>query len=142
MTVNQKVTGTASSMAGGLAFGGFISLAVTITGAILCGFLVSGEMIPESGIGYGSMVILLGASVLGAAAAAGKIKHRRLFVCGMSGVIYYGTLLAITALFFGGQYQGMGVTALVVLAGCGIVILLGMKQGRRGVRRRNKIRHR
>ena len=36
-------------------------------------------------------------------------------MCLAAGGGYYLCLLAITALFFGGQYQGVGVTALMVL---------------------------
>jgi hypothetical protein len=45
-----------------------------------------------------------------------------------SGAGYYLTLLAMTALFFGGQYQGMGVTLGLVLAGAGTATLLSVKR--------------
>ena len=95
---------------------------------------------PQTAIGYGAMIILLAASTIGASISAWKIKRLRLQVCLLSGVAYYAALLCITALFFGGQYQGMGVTALVVLAGTGVAILLSTREkktrkyrkGRRG----------
>lgn len=142
MVVNQKVTGRASSMAGGLAVGGSTSLAVTLAGSVLCAVLVSREMIAETAIGYCALAILLMASFVGTSVAVGKIKHRRLYVCVLSGVIYYAALLALTALFFGGQYQGMRVTAMAVSTGCAIVILLDVGQGRSGRSRRHKIKHR
>lgn len=142
MVVNRKVTGTASSMPAGLALGLCASLAVTIVGSILAANLVLRETIPENGIGYCSMVILLLSSVLGAVVSVNRIKHRRLYVCALSGVVYYGALLATTALFFGGQYQGMGVTAMMVLAGCGAVALLGLKGEKKGSSRGQKFKHR
>lgn len=129
-------------MPAGLALGGLVSLAVTIAGSILAANLVLKEMISADSIGYCSMVILLLSSMLGSAAAVKRIKHRRLYVCGLSAIIYYTTLLGVTALFFGGQYQGMGVTALVVLAGSGTVALLGAKQEKSHTRRRSKMKHR
>lgn len=138
MVINRKVTGTASSMPVGLALGGCVALAVTILGSILAANLVLREMIPENSIGYCAMIILLVSSFVSATVSAARIKHRRLYVCLLSGVIYYALLLAITALFFGGQYQGMGVTALVVAAGCGTAVLMGQSGGKKRFARGNK----
>ena len=44
----------------------------------------------------------------------------------------YLLLLSIAALFFGGQYEGMGVTAFVILGGCLAVVLLGLKGEQKG----------
>lgn len=142
MTVNKKVTGTASSMAGGLALGAAISLGVTLIGAWISAFLIAKETLAESSIGYCAMVIIFLGALVGSSVAIGRIKTRRGYVCAASGAIYYGLLLSMTALFFGGQYTGMGVTALIVLAACGTVLLMGLKQGRGAASRRHKIRHR
>ena len=142
MVVNKKVTGTASSMGGGLALGGVISLVITILGALLCAGLISGEKIAESSIGYCSMVIILLSSIFGSLVAVMKIKHRRVYVCVLSGVIYFGSLLAATALFFGGQYQGMGVTGLLIAGGCMVTVLLGLKKEKGRTARKVKIRSR
>ena len=127
MVANRKVTGTASSMPVGFTMGTLASLIVTFAGAALSGYLISREVLEESSIGYCAMVLILLSAVLGAAIAVGRIKRRRVFVCAISGVIYFGILLSMTALFFGGQYQGTGVTALLVLGGCTLVALLGLR---------------
>lgn len=119
-----------------------MNLLITITGAIISAWLIGNEKIPEQSIGYCSMFILLAASFLGAWIAAAKIKHRRLYISILSGLIYYCILLAVTALFFGGQYQAMGVTALVVLAGCMSAALIGLKGERGGRRRAGKRKYR
>lgn len=142
MTANQKVTGRASSMPGGLALGACVNLLITIIGAMFCGWLIGNEKAPEQSIGYCSMFILLAASFLGARTAAAKIKHRILYVSILSGIIYYCSLLAITALFFGGMYQGMGVTALVIMAGCISAALIGQKGERRSRRGKKRMNHR
>ena len=128
MTVNRKVTGTAVSMPAGIAIGCVVSLLLTLAGSSLAAKLISDEILKDTAIGYGSMLIVLLASALGAVTAISKVKRRYLQVCLLSGVSYYGLLLCITALFFGGQYQGMGVTAMLVLAGVGSVVLLGTKE--------------
>lgn len=142
MVSNQKVTGKAMSLPAGLALGGIISLSVTILGAVIAGKMIDGEVMAQNAVGYAAMVILLLAALLGAVTASGNIKRQKMAVCIGSGVVYYGTLLAITALFFGGQYQGMGVTALMILAGCGLAILYEVKAEGKGSRKRKKIRHR
>ena len=127
MVVNQKVSGRSKPMAVGLAIGTVISLIVTLLGAcIIANLVLSGKMVAET-IGYGAMLIVLFASALGAWISAGLIKRRWMVVCLGTGGSYYLVLLAITALFFGGQYQGLGVTVLLVLGGCGAVGLLGLR---------------
>ena len=140
MTANQKITGRASSIPGGLALGGLISMIITVAGAMVSAWLIGNEKIREEQIGYCSMFILLASSFFGAWAASEKIKHRRLYVCILSGIIYYGLLLSITALFFGGQYQAMGVTAIVIFGSSMCAALVRPKGKRRS--RSGNARHR
>lgn len=130
MVVNRKVTGKAASMPGGLALGGALSLGVTILLAMVTAMLVDNGAMEEKSIGYAALVILLLSSALGSAVAAARIKRQRLVVCIAAGAVYYVLLLSMTALFFGGQYTGMGVTALAVLGGSGVVCIAGAGQGR------------
>lgn len=140
MTVNRKVTGTISTMPGGLAMGWGVSLAATLVGSALTAWLISGEKMAQTSVGYASLIILLMSAVLGAAVSWGRIRHRRMLVCLLSGTIYFLTLLCVTALFFGGQYQGIGVTALAVLGGSLGYGLLGLRGKKSGYSRRRKIR--
>lgn len=138
MVANRKVTGKAMSMPAGIGTGLGISGSITLIGSAVIAWLISGEHLAESAIGYGAMVILLLSSAAGSWAAVLLIKHRRMLVCLISGASYFLLLLACTALFFGGQYQGIGMTALLILAGCGIVILLGLKGEKSGGAARHK----
>ena len=140
MVTTKKATGRAMSIPGGLALSAAVSLGVTLILSAVVAKMVDAELMGEGAIGYGSLATLLTASISGAAFAAMKIKRQRLMVCLLSGLVYYITLLGITALFFGGQYQGMGITALVIAGGCGTVILMGMKQGKgKEIRHRKKL---
>ena len=135
MTMNQKPTGTAMSMPAGLAVGGIWSLVVTIGLSAVIAKLIDGEIVEQGSIGYFVISILLIASITGALQSFRKIKRRRMLVCLISGLIYFCVLLSITALCFGGQYQGIGVTGLVVLCGSSCAGLMGLrekKQGRTG----------
>lgn len=126
----------AKSMPIGLALGVVLGLILTIGGAVLTSYLIISGKIGEQAMGYCAIIIILLSSSIGALLAACLVKRRWLVVCLGVGGIYYLLLLAITALFFGGQYQGMGVTALAVLGGCGAVGLLGLNHGNRPQKRR------
>lgn len=132
MVKNRKVTGRAMGMPLGLAVGAGVSMGCTLVLSVLTAKVLDCQWMPESKVGYAALGILLLSTILGAEAAWGRIRRRRLLVCGASAGIYYGLLLCVTALFFGGQYTGMGVTALVIAGGCAVCILMGnrRKQGR------------
>lgn len=138
MTVNQKPTGRAMSMPAGLFVGAMASLGITVLAAAFLAKLVDMETLAWDNIGYGIVVLLLLASFFGALTAYSRIKRQRLLVCTVSGVIYFGILLAITALFFGGQYEAVGVTAALIFGGSTCAWLLGLRGG--GRKSRGKIR--
>lgn len=116
-------------MPAGLVFGAAVSLGITLISAAILAKLVDMERLAWENIGYGIMILLLLASFFGSMAAYAKIKRQRMLVCAVSGVIYFGMLLSITALFFGGQYDSIGVTAGLVLAGSIAAGLLGLRGG-------------
>ena len=76
-------------------------------------------------------IVIIGGVAAGAKAAA-KIKRLRTQVCLITGGVYYLILLALTALFFDGRYQSMGVTAIFALVGCGLSALVGIKEKKKG----------
>lgn len=131
MVSNRKVTGKASTIPVGIMLGLGVSMLITVAGAAAAAWLISSEVTAQDSIGYLSAAVLVLSSAAGALAAAGKIKRMRLQMCIAFGVCYYLTLLAMTALFFGGQYEGMGVTAVAVALGCAGGALAGMKAGSR-----------
>ena len=137
---NRKMKGAAQSMPIALSLGLAVSIAVTLTLSAAIAYLVLNETINESAIGYGVMSTVLTSALFGAMIAASAAKRRRLFVCFVSGVIYYLALLSVTALFFGGQYEGMGVTGLLVFGGVGTAALIGGKRETNGGRKRRKVR--
>ncbi|MBQ7415635.1 MAG: hypothetical protein IJW14_01195 [Oscillospiraceae bacterium] len=138
MVVNRKVTGKAMSMPAGLVIGWIVSMVLTILGALAIALLILSEKLGVEAIGYGAIVTLILAAATGAWLAAMLIKRRWMIVCLGTGGIYYLTLLAITALFFGGQYQGIGVTALAILSGSGAVGFLGLKGENTGRKKSKK----
>ena len=130
--VTKRKQGT-NSKAGILMVGTIVSMAVMLVGAAICAALISAETIPAEAMGYCTLGILLISAFAGAAVAAGKGIEKRLYMSLGIGGAYMVVLFAISALFFGGQYEGIGVTALVVLSGCVLPVLLGMNR-RKGVK--------
>lgn len=129
MVANQKVTGKATSIPGGIGIAATVSMLITLLTCCILAWLVVTERVGENAIGYCAMMILLVSSFVGAVIAAVKIKHRKMMVCVLSGCAYFLCLLACTALFFGGQYHGVGVSALLILAGSVAAALTDMRKG-------------
>lgn len=130
-------------MGAGLLQGSCVGLGTTLVLAMLTAKLVDMGTLRVTAIGYCAIGILLASSFLSAVIATGRIKRQKMLVCGISGLIYYCILLGMTALFFDGQYRGMGVTALMVVCGVGLAVLTVNRQGRgagKGKRRKHPYR--
>ena len=138
MIINRKATGRASSMPIGVLAGGTCAFAGTMLTSAVLAKLVDMEIIPQDKIGYGIMVLLLLCAFLGANEACRRVKRQYLIVSAISAGFYYSMLLSVTALFFGGQYSGMGVTAVLVL--CGSLLAVFLRSGNREGIKRRKIR--
>ncbi len=142
MITNHKPTGRAMSMSGGLASGGITSLGFTLLYVFVLAKALDMQVIAWEKIGYYIMVMLVLSSALGAIVSVSRIKRQRLMVSFLSGIIYFAILMSITALFFGGQYEAVGITALLILAGAVCVGLLGIRKNRGGKRKIAVKRHR
>ena len=138
--IKASGSGRAKSIPAGLALGAGVSMGVTVLGSAVAAWMILGGVMPQEWVGYCAMVILLAGAVSGAAAAVNATKRLRGQVGLASGGLYFLCLLGMTALFFGGQYRGMGVTALMVFCGCALVIMLAPGGANRaGCRRRKKL---
>lgn len=142
MVRNHKVTGTSSSIPVGITLGVLTALSVSLAGAAVTAYLMNGQMIDQNRIGIAVLIILVVAAAGGALLAMWRIKRLRMQMCLLTGLCYYLALLGMTALFFGGQYQGMGVAALAVLLGSGMVAFLGMKEKKVGKTKHKKAAYR
>ena len=102
-----------------------VSLAVMLMSAGICAAMVSSGMIAVCNERYCAAWILLISSVTGSSIIRGKgnalFDIRRLIM----GVGYFGILIAINAVMFDGQYEGVIVSVIVVLTGCFLPLLTG-----------------
>lgn len=124
MTASIRHTGKSTSVPGGLAIAASVSMAVTLGLSAVIGIFLNRETITWEQAGYCIMGMLFLASFIGGKCAYGAIKRQRILVSVMSGLLYWGILLCITALFFGGKFEAVGETAALIGAGAGCAALL------------------
>lgn len=139
MNNKSNYTGKTTAMSLAIFKGLLISILATGIIALLLALLIHLEKLQWNDVGYGIMILLLISSFLGSLTSWRQIKRKRLVVCLLSGMLYCITLLSLTALFFGGQYEAVGVTSGLILAGSGTAGLLefrsdSTKKGR-GIRK-------
>jgi putative membrane protein (TIGR04086 family) len=134
----KKQGGKAIAMPVGIALGIMVAVVITLLGAILLTSLIAGEKMELEALGYGIMAIQFLGGIIGAVTAMLAIKRQKMQVCLLTGLGYFLVLLASNALFFGGQYEGVLTTGLILLAGCGITAILGSREARGRNRGRRK----
>lgn len=116
MVRNHLATGRAMPMFLGIALGLIVAMGTMIVAAAVIAWLTLSGKMPLTALGYVIMVVHGIAVSLGGCAACGTIKRRKMMVCWIIGGGYLMCLIGCTALFFGGQYQGVPVAAIVILA--------------------------
>ena len=126
----SPVKHTAKPIPVGIGLGLALAWFISIIGVGVTALLIHSEAIPENGMGYGIVITLIVACIIGALFSVSKIQRLRLQMAMLFGVVYYLSLLGTNALFFGGQYSGMGVTALVVFGACSAVAFMGLSGGK------------
>jgi len=137
--MGNKNSGRARSIPAGIGWASLIMMGWTLTGAAITAWLILRGTMPEQWIGYCALVILIIGGYIGAWTSYTMIKHRRALVGGLAGATYMLCLTGVNAVFFGGQYEGIGATMLAILAGCGSWILMGLRSGKRRKQSRYKI---
>ena len=138
MVNTVRPAGKTKSVPGGMAIAGSISIGITLLGSVIMAFMMDAEKITWEQAGYWIMAMLFLSAFAGAKGAIAAIKRQRLAVCAMSGGLYWGLLLCITALFFGGNYEAVGETAAIIIAGsgCAAMVSLPRKKSAKGKRRK------
>lgn len=142
MIGTKKIPTNAGAIPAALAFGTLLSLVITVSGTGILAKLVGSELLEEQSTGYGIMVILILAAYAGSLMSTQKAGRQRLIVCVSTGAVYFGILLCITALFFEGEYSGVGVKCLLILCGSLLAAIPLSKGNNRGKIRKIKIANR
>ena len=134
MKNKRKANGRAASVPGGMAMAAAASMILTVVLSVLIAYFMNQGKISWEQAGYWIMAMLFISAFVGGKLAYSAVKRQRLFISFMSGIIYWGLLLCITALFWGGNYGPIWETAGIIGAGCLTSALL--KGGR--CRKKNK----
>lgn len=135
MMITQKRTGRALSIPAGLAWGGIFSLGIVTLGSAITAKLIDYEIMGWNCVGYMILTFLILSAWAGGVVSYRKIKRQKMAVCIMSGILLFAILIMITALFFGGQYNGVGETALLILCGSSLAAFTGSR-GKKRTRRK------
>ena len=130
----KKQTGRSPSLTNAVLKGTGIAVVWTVLCAMMIAQLINSEVMPMESVGYCSMAVHLSAVYLGALAGKRKAAHMGDAAAGITGGCYYVILLMVNTLFFGGQFDGLGVTLALVVLSSGMVILTAGK-GRSGKHR-------
>ena len=138
MRKSGNVTGKTMSVPGGLALSGAISMVITLLISMLLANLLDRQQLSWEQAGYWIMAMLFAAAFAGGKAAIAAIRRQRLAVSAMSGLLYWGLLLCITALFFGGNFNAVLETALIIIAGSGCAAMVSLPQKKSRGRRIRK----
>lgn len=135
MTSAFKPTGKTRSIAGGLGIAAAVSMTLTILLSAAIAYFLSKERITWQQAGYWIMGMLFVSAWIGGKCAYLSVKRQCFLVSAMAGLLYWGLLLCISALFFGGNFGAVGETAGIVAAGAMSSALL-RRPGRKGQNRK------
>ena len=142
MITKRKNAPEMSALPIGIGIGIFAAMLITVLFSAVIGWMISAEHLQESAINAGVMVVQLLSSIVGATIAYTLVRHRRMLVCLSTGCGYYLLLVACTALFLDGRYEGLLASGLMILIGSLSVALLGLLEKRGGKVNGRKIRNR
>ena len=131
MVTNKRVFGRAGSMAKGVLVGTIAALVITIAVALLLTQLILSDKMDFTVLGYSAMIMLPLASAVSALISVGIVKRRRMQTAMLAGVAYFVMLSLINFIFFGGHFDGLLVTILLILGGAFCVGIWGIR-GERG----------
>ena len=117
-------TGKIKTVPAGLAIAASASMITTLIFTAMIANFLNTEKITWEQAGYWIMGMLFAASFIGGKVGISAIGHQQFMISAMTGFVYWGMLLCITALFFGGFFDAVGVTAGIIGAGsCSAALL-------------------
>ena len=110
-----------------------ICLLITFAGIVITTTLISKEAIRPAQCNTAIHIIHFISALVGTLAVNGIVKGKMVPVSAILSVAYLAILLAITAVFLGGQYSNVLTTLIMVLSGCiaSIGLLLFIKKGQK-----------
>lgn len=142
MGKKRSVSESASTIPKGIGISLIISAISTLIGIAVSAYMIHKEMISQEGAGIAAILVLFLGSTAGTITAIKTIKRMKMQMCLLSAAAYLLLLLSVTALFFGGQYQGILTAVSAVVGGSGIAVISIILTDKRGNRFRRKTAYR
>lgn len=105
-------------------------LFLMVSAAILSTLILNGS-IPEKRINYFVLVLIVVSVFLGTMIGRKNAEEYKRIVCIITGIAIFCSLLFVTAVLFGGRYNGVGETGLLILCGCALPIFLKPNGGKK-----------
>lgn len=138
MTIKKSTSGKAVSIPAGLGISFAVNALITSMSTVFLSSMIECKKIAWEDTGYWIMFMLLISSFAGAKAAILSIKTQRYLTAAMSGIVYWGALLCITGLFFGGNFHSVFETAALIMAGSITAALIGIPGKRSASQKRRR----
>lgn len=122
-----KKGGVKEHLASGVGIGVGVSLLITMLLCACTATMIDKQIVSTQWSGGAALVVHLIAAFVGCMIAAKIAGKRRMIVCILTGIVYFLTLMAVSAAIYGGQYEGtlqglgttLGASALAGLLGAG-----------------------
>ena len=134
----KRINAKQVSLPIGITIGILASVVITVASAMLLAGLVDAEKLQLDALIPTTAAVHLIATAVGAWISYLLTKKMRLMVSAITAGGYFIVLCGMTALVFGGQYQGFWLTLLMVAIGLVLSILPGIR-GKKGHIRKHKI---
>ena len=135
----SRIKGAESRIPNALLKGSGVCILLTLIGSGIISWLVMGETIRESGIGYSIMGLILLTAIIGSMTAMGRVDRNHALTGALMGIIYWIILLGGNLLLCKGEWEGLWVTLFLALGGAIGAIFLQFRPKRKRYGSRRKI---
>lgn len=118
--------------------GSGVSVLTMILGNAVSAWLITSERIQESAAGYCILATLIASIAIGGLTAMRKMQEKRLPLMLLVGAEVFLFLVVLKMLFFSGEWDGVGVTAGIIVGCSAALAILLSGKGKGTVKRRKK----
>ena len=140
MKLKRKMEGNHMSMINGVLFGTVAAIVTTLLCAAIAAMLIVNGKITENKMKYFAFGILLLSAFIGTFVSCKSAENKLIQRCGIVALVYAFLLVSTAILIFDGSFANVGISILMILFGCLGTCLICMRQGKRKVNKRVRIR--
>ena len=134
----MKKTFISNCIVSSIVLGVLVSLIINFAGALIAAVLISGERITESSHQIASLISNFTAILVGSITGMKKAGKKLLIVAASTACAFYLMNLAITIMFFEGNFNQLGAGLAAVLGGFGLASFICLRPA--GRKRKNNVK--